>query len=208
MLAAISLVLYLLLEFPMLPAAPYLKMDFSDVPAAFGAVMFGPVCGLSVELIKNILEMLIRGMGTQMGFGNLQNFLIGCAYVLPYALLYRRMEGREIPAVWKMTLPCAAGNRLHAGGGLFQQLGGCAAVFPFLSQQSPGARGSLGRRLGQRALQRFEGGHSHRHIDAFDRPDHPAGAQSAGRDPVGPPSPLAALAGVTNPLTNGEFLLY
>lgn len=87
----------------------YLKMDFSDVPAAFGAVMFGPVCGLSVELIKNILEMLIRGMGTQMGFGNLQNFLIRCAYVLPYALLYRRMEGREIPAVWKMTLPCAAG---------------------------------------------------------------------------------------------------
>lgn len=109
MLTAVSLVLYLLLEFPMLPAAPYLKMDFSDVPAAFGAVVFGPACGITVELIKNILEMLIRGMGTQMGFGNLQNFLIGSAYILPYALLYRYLERKNAPAAWKMALPCAVG---------------------------------------------------------------------------------------------------
>ena len=32
MLSAVALVL-MLLEFPLLPAAPYLKMDFSDVPA-------------------------------------------------------------------------------------------------------------------------------------------------------------------------------
>ncbi len=108
-LSAISLVVYLLLEFPMLPSAAYLKMDFSDVPAAFGAVVFGPACGVMVELIKNLLEMLIRGMGTQMGFGNLQNFLIGCGYILPYALLYRLMDRKGTPLSWKLVLPCAAG---------------------------------------------------------------------------------------------------
>ena len=79
MLSALALVLFLLFEFPLLSAAPYLKMDFSDIPAIFGAVVFGPVCGVMVELIKNLLEMMVRGLGSQMGFGNIQNFLLGCA---------------------------------------------------------------------------------------------------------------------------------
>ena len=40
MLSAVALVL-MLLEFPLLPAAPYLKMDFSDVPAVLAGVLFG-----------------------------------------------------------------------------------------------------------------------------------------------------------------------
>ena len=56
MLSALAVVLFLLFEFPLLSAAPYLKMDFSDIPAIFGAVVFGPVCGVMVELIKNLLE--------------------------------------------------------------------------------------------------------------------------------------------------------
>lgn len=97
MLSALAFVLMLLeLPYILFPTAPYLKLDFSDIPAIFGAVVFGPVCGILVELIKNILEMLVRGIGTQMGFGNIQNFLVGCAYVIPFALLYRRMEKRGI----------------------------------------------------------------------------------------------------------------
>ena len=68
MLSAVALVLYLL-EFPLLPAATYLKMDFSDIPAVFGGVLFGPAYGVLIELIKNLLEMLLKGFGTQMGFG-------------------------------------------------------------------------------------------------------------------------------------------
>ena len=39
MLSAVALVL-MLLEFPLLPAAPYLKMDFSDIPAVLAGVLF------------------------------------------------------------------------------------------------------------------------------------------------------------------------
>lgn len=108
MLSAVALVL-MLLEFPLLPAAPYLKMDFSDVPAVLAGVLFGPVYGVLTELLKNLLEMLIKGIGTQMGFGNLQNFLIGCSYVLPFTLIYRRGKKKEpaqpLPWRWHRAFP-------------------------------------------------------------------------------------------------------
>ena len=103
MLSAVALVL-MLLEFPLLPAAPYLKMDFSDVPAVLAGVLFGPVYGVLTELLKNLLEMLIKGIGTQMGFGNLQNFLIGCSYVLPFTLIYRRGKKKGTRAAASLAL--------------------------------------------------------------------------------------------------------
>lgn len=93
MLSAIAFVL-MLLEFPttFIPAAAHLKMDFSDIPALFGAVVFGPVAGIVIELIKNLLELLIKGMGTQMGFGNLMNFIVGCAFVVPFTIAYNTFK--------------------------------------------------------------------------------------------------------------------
>ncbi len=108
LLAAIAYVL-MLLEFPLLPSAPHLKMDFGDLPAVLGGVLFGPACGVAVELVKNLLEMLTKGLGTQMGFGNLQNFLIGCAFVLPYTLLYRGMERKNRPVAVRFLVPAVAG---------------------------------------------------------------------------------------------------
>ncbi len=77
------------LEFPIFTAAPFLKLDFSDLPALFAGIFIGPVAGVTVELIKNLVELLTKGLGTQMGFGNLMNFAVGCAYVLPTSLLCR-----------------------------------------------------------------------------------------------------------------------
>lgn len=121
MLAAVAFVI-MLLEFPLPFLPPYLKMDFSDLPAVLGAVLFGPWCGVVVELVKNLLEMLVRGIGSQMGFGNLQNFLIGVAFVLPYALLYRRMERTEKKAVIRLLLPAAAGVATTLVVGFFSNL--------------------------------------------------------------------------------------
>ena len=93
MLSALAFVL-MLLEFPLLPSAPYLKMDFGDLPAVLGGVIFGPVCGVMIELFKNLLELLVKGAGSQMGFGNLQNFIVGCAFVLPITLLYHAASSK------------------------------------------------------------------------------------------------------------------
>ncbi len=91
--SAIAFVLYLL-EFPVVPGVDHLKLDLSDVPALVGAVFFGPGFGVIVELIKNLIEMLVKGIGTQMGFGNIMNFLVGCAYVIPFSLIYRKLSDK------------------------------------------------------------------------------------------------------------------
>lgn len=92
--SAIAFVLYLL-EFPIIPALSYLKMDFSDVPALVGSVFFGPLFGIAVEFIKNAIELLFKGMGTQMGFGNLMNFLVGCSYIVPFSLIFSKIIGKK-----------------------------------------------------------------------------------------------------------------
>lgn len=92
MLSAMSFVL-MLLEFPVTPPAMgHLKMDFSDVPALFVGVFFGPLYAIVVELVKNLLELIFKGFGTQMGFGNLMNFIVGCAFVVPFSFVLRRKE--------------------------------------------------------------------------------------------------------------------
>lgn len=92
MLSAMSFVLFLL-EFPITPPAMgHLKMDFSDIPALFAGIVFGPMYSVVVELVKNLLELLTKGMGTQMGFGNLMNFAVGCAYTVPFSLIIRRNQ--------------------------------------------------------------------------------------------------------------------
>lgn len=91
MLSAASFVLFLL-EFPVIPSLSHLKLDFSDVPALISGVIFGPVSAVTVELVKNLIELLVKGMGTQMGYGNLMNFIVGCAYVVPFCIVYRKLN--------------------------------------------------------------------------------------------------------------------
>ncbi len=87
----------MLLEFPVapIPAAAHLKMDLSDIPALFGAIVYGPVAGVIIEFIKNALELYFKGFGTQMGFGNLMNFIVGCAFVVPFSAVYRSFKKKE-----------------------------------------------------------------------------------------------------------------
>ena len=94
MLSAMSFVL-MLLEFPVTPPAMgHLKMDFSDIPALFVGIIFGPVYSVIVEFVKNFLEFYFKGMSTQMGFGNIMNFIVGCAYIVPFSIILRKKKDR------------------------------------------------------------------------------------------------------------------
>lgn len=88
-LTAIATVL-MMLDFP-LPFFPsFLKMDASDLPALLAAFSMGPVAGIVVELLKNILHGIVRGFGDTAGIGNLANFIVGVAWVVPAAWYYQR----------------------------------------------------------------------------------------------------------------------
>ncbi|MCM1289161.1 MAG: ECF transporter S component [Corallococcus sp.] len=85
-LSAMAVVL-LLIEFPILPATPHLKLNFSDVPSLLASFMFGPITGVIVNGVKVGLGLLIRGTST--GFvGDLSNLVSGSLYALVAGVIY------------------------------------------------------------------------------------------------------------------------
>lgn len=92
MLGAIAVVL-MLFEIP-LPFAPsFYEIDFSEVPVLVGSFTMGPIAGITIELIKILLNLAINGTTTA-GVGEFANFLIGCAFVVPAAVIYKRKRTR------------------------------------------------------------------------------------------------------------------
>ena len=107
--SAMAFVLYLL-EFPVLPSLGHLKLDLSDFPALIGSVFFGPAFGVIIELVKNVLELIFKGVGTQMGFGNIMNFVVGCSYIVPFSLIFRKYAfGKNVDGKRRATFAVVGG---------------------------------------------------------------------------------------------------
>lgn len=101
MLSAIAVVL-MLFEIP-LPFAPsFYEIDFSEVPVLIGSLAMGPLAGAAIELVKILLNFAINGTTTA-GVGELANFLIGCAMVVPAALIYKKKHTRTGAIVGMVT---------------------------------------------------------------------------------------------------------
>ena len=93
LLSAIAVIL-MYIDFPVIPIFPWLKIDLSDVPALMGAFAFGPLAGVIIELMKNLLILIVKGTGT--GFvGEFANFLVGVALVWPAALVYKKNKTKK-----------------------------------------------------------------------------------------------------------------
>lgn len=86
LLSALSYVL-MLLESP--PFIGFLRLELSDIPAIIGAFQFGPLAGVVIELIKNLIKAITASK--TMGIGELANFIISIAYVVPAAIIYRKL---------------------------------------------------------------------------------------------------------------------
>ncbi len=85
MLSAIAYILMFLdFSVPFMPS--FIKMDLSELPALIGTFAYGPLCGTVICLIKNVIHLFITSTG---GIGELSNFLLGAAFVLPAGLIYR-----------------------------------------------------------------------------------------------------------------------
>lgn len=88
LLGTISLVLFFF-NFPLPFLPPYLKIDFSDIPALMASLIFSPMAGVTVVGIKNLLYMAIGG-GEPVGVAS--NFLAGIMFVVPVAILYHKFK--------------------------------------------------------------------------------------------------------------------
>lgn len=92
-LSAMAFLLMLIdLPLPIFPA--FLKIDLSDLPALVGAFALGPVAGVAIEFLKNILIVLIKGSATAM-VGEVANFFIGSILVFVSGYIYIKRNTRK-----------------------------------------------------------------------------------------------------------------
>jgi riboflavin transporter FmnP len=87
--SALSYVL-MLLESP--AYIGFLRIELSDIPAIIASIQFGPAAAVCIELIKNLVKALTATKTA--GVGELANFVVSIAYVIPLGIFYRKLKGK------------------------------------------------------------------------------------------------------------------
>ena len=83
---------------PIMPS--YIKMDFSEVPALIASFSMGPISGAAVCLIKNVINAFFSKTGC---IGELSNFLLGVAFVVPAGYVYKFKKNRTGAVIASIT---------------------------------------------------------------------------------------------------------
>ena len=92
MLAALATVLqYLDFPIPFL-MPPFVKFDVSDLPALIGSFAYGPLAGVLIELIKNLIHCAVSKSAT---VGELSNFILGASLALTAGLIYKHNKTKK-----------------------------------------------------------------------------------------------------------------
>jgi riboflavin transporter FmnP len=87
--AVATALMYLEFSVPLMPA--FLEFDFSEVPVLIAAFSMGPLTGILIELIKNLIHLPAGGTS---GIGELANFLVGSAFVGVAGMIYQQFKTR------------------------------------------------------------------------------------------------------------------
>lgn len=105
MLSAVAFVL-MFVEFPIPMLIPsFVKMDISDLPALLGSFALGPVYGVVIELLKNLLHIIFKGTSSAY-VGEIFNFSMGAVLCLSAGIIYHFKKNRK-GAVLACLVGCA-----------------------------------------------------------------------------------------------------
>ena len=109
MLSAVAFIL-MFIEFPVPMLIPsFVKMDFSDLPALLGAFALGPVYGVVISFMKNLLHIVVKGTSTAC-VGELCNFMLGAVFSAVAGFIYKHHKSRKtaifsVPSNYFITYP-------------------------------------------------------------------------------------------------------
>ena len=92
-LTAIASVL-MLLEVPLWFAPGFYKLDISEAVILMGGFAMGPGAAILIEFLKNLINILLNGTTTAY-IGELANFITGCSFVVPAALIYKYHKNKK-----------------------------------------------------------------------------------------------------------------
>lgn len=97
--AVLSTLAYIvmLIDFPIFFFPPFLKLDFSDMPALVASFAINPIAGVFVELVKNLFHFITK---TQTGgVGELGNFLVGSVFVFTAGKIYHLKKEKSFAII-------------------------------------------------------------------------------------------------------------
>ena len=88
--AGSAVLMFISFNVPLMPG--FIKMDFSELPALVASFSMGPLAGVVVCLVKNLINVLFTTTG---GVGEFSNFILGASFVLTAGLIYKGMKTRK-----------------------------------------------------------------------------------------------------------------
>lgn len=94
MMSAIATVVYYL-DFPVPLMPSFIKLDLSNVISLLAGFSMGPVAGVLVALIKNVIHVVIKGMGTTMGIGDIFDFVTSAAFAFTAGMIYLKNKTKK-----------------------------------------------------------------------------------------------------------------
>lgn len=90
--------MYLEISIPIIPS--FIKLDFSDLPALITSFAFGPVWGIIVCLIKNLIKLFNTNTA---GIGELANFILSAVFVSIAGLLYKKNKSIKFAIIGSLV---------------------------------------------------------------------------------------------------------
>lgn len=108
MLSAIAIVIYYL-DFPVPLMPSFIKLDLSNVISLIAAFALGPISGVSVCFIKNLVHLLIKGLSTTYGIGDIFDFVTSAVFALVAGLIYLKMKNKK-----GALIGCAVGTAVYS----------------------------------------------------------------------------------------------
>lgn len=91
LLTAVAVVLQYI-EFPIPIIPSFIKLDFSDLPELIGAFAYGPIAGVVISILKNLIHMAV----SQSGFvGELSNCLLGIVFSAVAGIIYKHNKSKK-----------------------------------------------------------------------------------------------------------------
>ncbi len=85
--AMASVLMFWGLPVPLMP--PFIKFDFSLLPCIIGSIALGPTSGIVVTTIKELIHLMVRGISSTGGVGDLADYFTCLCVVIPAGLIYK-----------------------------------------------------------------------------------------------------------------------
>ena len=86
-------------SFPLLPWAPFLKIDFSDIPILLGMYIYGPMSGIAIAAVRSLLSYVTTGGEAGFPIGDTAAFVATLSYTLPIYYVIRNNKPSKKQAI-------------------------------------------------------------------------------------------------------------